>query len=79
MDVDYDKDNYSHGHGGFRPGAGRKRKEVTTSIQALVNDDPVLKGSINNLKNADKYEKAGKQEDDEDDDDINMDVLDGTD
>ncbi|CAF1557230.1 unnamed protein product [Didymodactylos carnosus] len=79
MDVDYDKDNYSHGHDGFRPGAGRKRKEVITSVQAMVNDDPVLEGSINNLKNADKYEEADKQEEDQDDDDINMDVLDGTD
>ena len=43
----------------------------------LVHDDPVLAGSINNIKNADKYEIADEKEEDEnEDDDINMDPLD---
>ena len=40
----------------------------------------MLAGSINNIKNVDKYEGADEKEEDEDeDDDINMDVLDNID
>lgn len=35
----------------------------------LINDDPLLKGSIDDLKNADE-----KENDDDKDDDINIDV-----
>lgn len=39
----------------------------------LIHDDPLLEGSINNIKNTDKYEKE------DEDDDINIDALDVTD
>ncbi|CAF1097942.1 unnamed protein product [Adineta steineri] len=73
MDVNYDNDNYSYGHGDFRPAAGRKRKEVTTSIQTITywNDQLI------NLKNIDRYEETDEQKEDEDDDDI--DELNSTD
>ncbi len=39
----------------------------------LINDDPMLEESINNIKNADNYEEVGEKEDDEDKDgEINM-------
>jgi hypothetical protein len=38
MDVDSDMDNNNRTHGDFRPDAGRKREEVTTSIQAMANE-----------------------------------------
>ena len=45
----------------------------------FINDDPVLEGSINNLKNAKNYEGAYEQEEDEDeDDDINTEIDNGT-
>jgi len=36
----------------------------------LIDDDPLLKGSIDDLKNANKYEEAADKEDD----DINIDT-----
>jgi hypothetical protein len=40
----------------------------------LIDDDPLLKGSIDDLKNANKYEEADEKEDDDEDDDINIDT-----
>ncbi len=37
----------------------------------LIDDDPLLKGSIDDLKNANKYEEAAA---DKEDDDINIDT-----
>jgi hypothetical protein len=43
----------------------------------LINDDPLLEGSINSIKNADQYKEANEKEEDEDEDnDINMDTSD---
>ncbi len=40
----------------------------------LIDDGPLLKGSIDDLKNANKYEEADEKEDDDEDDDINIDT-----
>jgi hypothetical protein len=40
----------------------------------LIDDDPLLKGSIDDLKNADEYSEADEKENDDEDDDINIDA-----
>jgi len=43
----------------------------------LIDDDPLLEGPINSIKNADKYKEEDEKEEDEDEDnDINMDTSD---
>jgi hypothetical protein len=39
----------------------------------LIDDEPLLKGSIDDLNNANKYEEAAEKEDDDEDDNINID------
>jgi hypothetical protein len=42
----------------------------------LIDDDALLKGSIDDIKNADRYEEADEKEDDDKEDDaINIDAL----
>ncbi len=38
IDIHPDNDSNNRGHGGFRPGAGRKRRKATTSIKIMTNE-----------------------------------------
>ncbi len=57
--------------------ASERSRKMTSNAHKyydiLINDDPMLEESINNIKNADNYEEVGEKEDDEDKDgEINM-------
>jgi len=41
----------------------------------LINDDTLLEGSINNIKNAKDYEGIDEKEEKDEDDDINIEIL----
>jgi hypothetical protein len=42
----------------------------------LINDDTLLEGSINNIKNAEDYEGMDEKEEKDEDDDINIEAND---
>jgi hypothetical protein len=53
---------------------GRKQQFHLKYCNMLIDDEPLLKGSIDDLNNANKYEEAAEKEDDDDEDDnINID------
>ena len=74
MDIYSDNDSGNH----ERVSARMIRKMTPHAHKycgMLINDDPLLKGSINSIKNAKDYEGVYEEEDDEDDaDDINIEV-----
>ncbi|CAF1498587.1 unnamed protein product, partial [Didymodactylos carnosus] len=56
MDVDPNKDDSDHG--GFRPGAGRKRKKIPSSTQAMVDEEEHKLWSVNIRRNCNKHEEV---------------------